>query len=349
MTPENSQIGAAKDTARVPLLTTAAFAPLPDLGWLRVTGSDRVRWLNGMVTNSIQSLQLGEGCYNFVLNAQGRIQADLTAFAQQEDLLLETGRTRLPALIALLDKFIIMDDVELTPLEERTGLLVAGPEAPYLLQAIGIDTTPNPGLPLQHRETHWQALSFDLIHAHSPLVPRFELWASPNNIALLTQALQQAGATQATPEAIEQLRLLEATPLYGTDIREKDLPQETAAPGLTSRALHFAKGCYLGQEIVERVRSRGNVHRTLAAFILEGPRLGPLPAPGTPLTAAGPAGTDAKPIGEITSAARIELPTGQITLALGTIRREALDLKQRILYPEGEAKPSPVPYPLQTA
>lgn len=113
------------------------------------------------------------------------------------------------------------------------------------------------------------------------------------------------------------------TPLYGTDIRDKELPQETAQ----LRALHFSKGCYLGQEIVERINSRGAVHRTFAGFLLTGD----LPPAGTPLTA------DEKPVGEITSAARIPLPTGDIQLALGYIRREALDRAATITYPGGTA------------
>ena len=108
-----------------------------------------------------------------------------------------------------------------------------------------------------------------------------------------------AGASAVSPEALEALRILSGTPRYGTDIRNTatahDLPQETAQ----TRALHFSKGCYLGQEIVERIRSRGNVHRTFHGFELTGA----LPAPGAALTAEG------KPVGELTSVAAIPLPS----------------------------------------
>ena len=96
------------------LLTRAAFAPIGNVGWLRITGSDRVRWLNGMATNNIAALKPGEGCYTFFLNAQGRIQADATAWMLEDSILLETAADRLPAFIAMLDHFIIMDDVELS-------------------------------------------------------------------------------------------------------------------------------------------------------------------------------------------------------------------------------------------
>src|ERR1700691_4923749 len=93
------------------LLTGTAFAPLDQTGWIKITGDDRVRWLNGMTTNSIQQLQLGQGNYNFLLRAQGRIQGDAYAFALADHLLLQSDRAHLPALIELLDRFIIMDDV----------------------------------------------------------------------------------------------------------------------------------------------------------------------------------------------------------------------------------------------
>ena len=323
------------------LLTGVAIAPLDDTGWIRVTGSDRVRWLNGMVTNAIQTLAPGEGCYNFVLNAQGRIQGDLTAFLLEDSILLETSRNQLPALLAHLDRFIIMDDVELTDITgSRHGLLIAGPDATKLLAAIAISSEDEYG-PLKLVLTTWHSSSIDLIHAHSPLVPRFELWSDPATLKQVSDQLLIAGATPVSPEALETLRILEGTPRYGIDIRntekDKDLPQETAQ----ARALHFSKGCYLGQEIVERIRSRGNVHRTFSGFALTGA----LPAPGAVLE------LDGKPVGELTSVAAIPLPQSEsnpVQLALGYVRREALaDAHARGLplqYPGGAATPIALPY-----
>ena len=311
------------------LLTRAACAPIDDLGWIRITGEDRVRWLNGMATNSIQALTQGQGCYNFFLNAQGRIQADATAFVLEESILLETASARIPAVVAMLDHFIIMDDVELTAVEASAGLLVAGPKAPALLDALHLAASGLDELHLVH--TTFNGAPVDLIHAYSPLVPRFELWSSPETIATITQGLGPE-IPQASPQDLEQLRILEGTPLFGTDIRDRDLPQETAQ----HRALHFSKGCYLGQEIVERIRSRGNVHRTFSGFQLSGPA----PSPGTSLFKAD---APEKPIGELTSAAEINLPSGPVVLALGYIRREALEASRSsgydIRYSGGDAQP----------
>jgi aminomethyltransferase len=317
-------------------------APLEDTGWIRVTGSDRVRWLNGMVSNFVQQLTPGEGCYNFVLNAQGRIQGDLTAFLLDDCILLETAREQLPALIAHFDHFIIMDDVELADMsDQRQGVLITGPNAPRIVQELGgtaCSTSPSPTQPaaaIDLKQTAFRSAPVDLIRAFSPVVPRFEVWGDSATITQISAEL--ASVPKASAEALEQLRILEGTPRYGTDIRNtetsRDLPQETAQ----TRALHFSKGCYLGQEIVERIRSRGNVHRTFTGFSLAGS----LPAAGTALTAEG------KSIGELTSVAAIELPQrGRVQLALGYVRREALDRGLTLEYPGGIATPIALPYPI---
>jgi folate-binding protein YgfZ len=164
------------------------------------------------------------------------------------------------------------------------------------------------------------------------LVPRIE-FSMPNAEPVMA-SLIELGATKVGPQALEALRILEGTPRYGIDIRNtetaRDLPQETGQ----TRALHFAKGCYLGQEIVERIRSRGNVHRTFSGFRLEGN----LPAAGTALLAEG------KAVGELTSVAAIPLSSGSVQLALGYVRREALDRRVALEYPGGTAVPISLPY-----
>ena len=311
------------------LLQTCAFAPVNTNGFIRVAGDDRVRWLNGMMTNSVQALTPGQGCYNFFLSAQGRIQGDATAWMLEDHLLLEVEHERIPALMTLLDHFIIMDDVELTDLGAAESLLVVGPTAPQVLASLGLTAAADaPGI------THstFREAPVDLVHAYSPLVPRFELWSKPETIAHLTEALR-AVADEASPEDFEHLRLLEGTPLYGTDIRDRELPQETAQ----TRALHFSKGCYLGQEIVERIRSRGNVHRTFSGFTFTGS----MPVPGTPLFAAD---APEKSIGEVTSAAEVNLPSGPVVLGLGYIRREVIERGAALTYAGGTAAPASLPF-----
>ena len=327
--PAQSEIATASTSSSAAqlaaLLQGTAVTRLDHMGWIRVTGEDRVRWLNGMVTNAIQPLKNGEGNYNFLLTVQGRIQGDATIFAEPDALLMETAASQVPGLMILLDRFIIMDDVELADATgSQSGLLIAGPKAASFLTQIGLNVE-DLGV-LEKQTMSWNAAQISVLHTESPLIPRFELWADANTTQKLFEALQSAGAVFCDAQSLEWLRILEGTPLYGTDIRDRELPQETGQ----TRALHFSKGCYLGQEIVERIRSRGNVHRTFSAFRLEGE----LPVAGAPLEA------DGKQVGEITSVAAIPLPTdgGMIVqLALGYIRREALDRGLPLHYAGGVA------------
>jgi len=307
-------------TALHALLDGVATYPLNNRSWVRVSGEDRERWLNGMVTNSIQTLTVGTGCYNFLLNAQGRIEGDAYVFNTGDEMLIQTEKSQVDKIITWLDHYIIMDDVVLSPIENMTGIGVAGPISKSLIET----TLPDALIPETLGITKpfsWRNAKVRIITAHSPLVPRYELWTSPEHITQLHDALTATDSLTANLEALECLRLLEGTPHYGIDIRNTEqrheLPQETAQ----SHALHFSKGCYLGQEIVERIRSRGNVHRTFSGFLVDGDAA----ISGSPIIA------DGKEVGEITSAACIPLTRGIITLALGYIRREALDRKAELL------------------
>jgi folate-binding protein YgfZ len=322
------------------LRAAAAIFPLTDRAFLRITGPDATRWLNGMVTNNIKDLAPGEGNYNFLLNAQGRIQGDCTIYREPNDplrperanadasFLLATDKSQVETIHQLLDKFIIMDDVELTPTpsNEQT-LLLLGPNASEIVHAYYasfkygavIDNLPATGLALLPDDVEQVTTRPDGDHI------AFE--STGTHTDALLRFAKEHGATEISPEALEAHRILSATPKYGTDIRNtetaKDLPQETAQ----THALHFNKGCYLGQEIVERIRSRGQVHRTFTAFTLTG-SIPQLPAPLEAHIEG-----HAKPAGELTSAIQI----GPNLHALGYLRREFATLP--LTYPNGAATP----------
>jgi folate-binding protein YgfZ len=283
------------------------------------TGEDRVRWLNGMVTNNIRDLALGQGAYSFVLNPQGRIQGDLTAFNRGDYLLLATDESQAANLIAWFDRYIIMDDVELTNVSEKLACIgIKGPKAAQVLQAAGLTA----GLePLHLIDAVWNGMGVSLARGFSEQVPEFELWFAPEHTAAVWDALTTAGAQPVGYEALELFRIAIGVPAYGQDIRDRELPQETEQ----KHALHFAKGCYIGQEIVERIRSRGNVHRTFTAFTLSQE----VPV-GTKLV------KDGKEIGELTSIAT--LPSHQI-VALGYVRREAIASGASLAAGEATATP----------
>lgn len=337
--------------------TLTAEAAVHDLGWMRrvaVRGEDRFRWLSGMVTNTVNDLFPNTGAWNFVLNAQGHILGDLTVwrggeelspprrktaaskaarssdpmlgtpFAGESGLELVIAADQFQKLLAHLNHFIIMDDVEMVPLGveahgeagAETALGLTGPLAHEVLERMGLPAFAHP---MQGTQVEWNGYDLRLVRVYGALVPHYELWLPVAGLPLLWRALRTAGASPVGRDAINAFRIAEAIPLYGIDIAERDLPQETSQ----MRALHFNKGCYLGQEIVERIRSRGNVHRHLRPLELEGP----VPPPGAELTM-----EEGKTAGAITSAAELHLASGSRTFALAMVRAEAEQRDQPLAY-----------------
>jgi|SRR5579862_7215842 len=334
-------------------------AALHDLGWMRrvdVRGEDRFRWLSGMVTNTVNDLFPNTGAWNLVLNAQGRIQGDLnvwrqgeesspvrrnalpaaspktepearllgTPFAGESGLVLEISNDQFEALMAHLNKFIIMDDVELVPTGDEhigepgseTAIGLTGPHADEVLERVGLPTISSP---MSAKTFEWNGWDLTIVRDYGAIAKHYGFWLPTAGITKLWSCLRTGGATPVGCDAVEKLRLVEGVPAYGIDIAEKDLPQETSQ----TRALHFNKGCYLGQEIVERIHSRGNVHRHLRPLELTGP---------VPESQAELKLQDGSVVGHITSAAEVALPKGKRVFALGMVKTEAEAGNQNLSY-----------------
>jgi folate-binding protein YgfZ len=307
---------------------------LYDLSWrakIAVTGGDRVRWLNGMATNNVRDLAPGHGVYAFLLNAQGRIQADLYVFQRGDSLLVDTERGQREKVLQLFDHYIIADDVEIADVSDKlTALGLTGPESRHVLERTGIAV---PDLAhLQFADVAWQQKTITLLRSGEEARESWQIWSAPEHAGELWSALLKAGARPIGTIALNLFRISRGIPQFGEDIRERDLPQETGQ----TRALNFTKGCYLGQEIVERIRSRGAVHRQFTAFVVEGL----LPEPGAKIMAG--ENTEEKEVGEITSSAVLPLPGGDRTVVLGYLRREAGGKDLRA----GTAKLTPAPLPI---
>jgi folate-binding protein YgfZ len=274
---------------------------------ISLTGSDRVRWLNGMVTNNIRDLEPGRGVYAFLLNPQGHILGDLYVYNRGESLLVDSDQSQVEKILAVFDKYIIMDDVEVANIsDEKRTIAIAGPKSRTTLRVAGFEV---PDLkPLQFVEIAWQKTRVILVRGDNPSVESFELELAPGDAESVYEALTRAGAKPVGSSALELLRVAAGVPRFGADIRERDLPQETEQ----ERALNFSKGCYVGQEIVERIRSRGQVRRKFTGFEIEGQ----LPPVGSKIQIEG------KDVGEVTSAASLPVTGGERHVALGYIRRE---------------------------
>jgi folate-binding protein YgfZ len=282
-----------------------------DLGWrgkLVVSGEDRVRWLNGMVSNNTRDLGQDFGNFSFVLTAQGRIQGDLLAFQRGEFYVLESELGEIAAIREFFEQYIIMDDVEIGDISARlTSVGVSGPRALEVLSSAGL--LPGPAKPGQLLDGSWKGIGFSLVRDPIAVRDWYELWLAPENVEAFWSALVAAGAAPVGAEALEWQRILLGLPRIGVDTGVRELPQETGQ----EYALHHNKGCYIGQEIVERIRARGQVRRHLAGLIVEGKA----PAHGSKIMAGD------NEIGEITSSAEIVVDGVSRTVALGYVKHDA--------------------------
>ena len=303
----------------------------PNRQLFSITGRDRVRWLNGMVTNNIRDLAPGRGVYSFVLNSQGHILGDLYVFNRGENLIAEIENSQAEALLQILKRYIIMDKVEIEDLNGKFVVLgIAGPKSADLLASAGLGQSLEQlqfaELPSNGSISNGSMMT--VVRDHNPSFAGYEIWAPAEEVETVWNSLVSAGVEEVHDQALEMFRILRGIPKVGQDIRERALPHETGQ----ERALNYTKGCYIGQEIVERIRARGNVHKTFVGFEVEGP----LPAAGTKIQSGG------KDVGELTTIAPVQLKQKQ--LALGFIRREALAAGQVLTAGEATLKPAPLPF-----
>jgi folate-binding protein YgfZ len=255
------------------LRENAAWMDLSNRGKIRVLGEDRARLLHAMTTQDVQSLTPGHGVYAFFLNAQGRILGDVNVFCLEDCFLLDTEPETRQKLFDHIDRYIIADDVTL---ENATGELatigIEGPRAAAVLERLGA--------PVPDTDYATQAWAGMTIARVSPTgAGGFFVFLNPAKKADLIAAIEAEGIAEATPDDARTVRIEHGRPRYGEEITERYLVQETAQ----LQAVHFGKGCYLGQEIVERVRSRAQIHRVLRRVEMD---LSAPPAAGSKLKSA---------------------------------------------------------------
>ncbi|HVO97770.1 MAG TPA: glycine cleavage T C-terminal barrel domain-containing protein [Bryobacteraceae bacterium] len=248
----------------------AAWLDLSDRGKIRASGEDRARLLHAMTTNHVQQLKPGSGCYAFFLNAQGRILADVNMFCFEDHFLLDTEPETRHKIFEHLDRYIIADDVALLDETDQVGTIaVEGPDAATILTRVG---APLPAEP--YSTTTWGSRT--VARVDSTGMGGFFVFAPIAEIDGFVGDLARAGAVAATPDEASTVRIENGRPRYGEEITERFLVQETGQ----LQAVHFNKGCYLGQEIVERVRSRAQIHRLLRRVEIDSTDI---PAAGTKL------------------------------------------------------------------
>ena len=290
---------------------TAGIIDLSHRALLQFTGEDRVTFLQGMLSNDLRPLKTFEGQYTTILNQQGKVLADARVLCAMNSIYLDFWDELEDKILAHLNRYLVADEVEIADRsEEYATLSLQGPRAEALLMGLAGQAE----LPKQMahhamfnadgaaicvvRDTHTGETGFDLI------IPRGDLLKITQR---LTDIGQQLGAAWIGQEALDILRIEAGIPRYGTDFTEDNLLLET---GLETH-VSFTKGCYLGQEIVERVRSRGHVNRKLRGLLIDG---------AVPARHGDPISVVEKQIGSITSS--VYSPSLSRPIALGYVHRE---------------------------
>jgi folate-binding protein YgfZ len=259
----------------------AGLFRLRDRALFAVRGGDRVRWLDGMLSNDVARLEPGptrSGCFALLLSPQGRILADFHVLQRGDELWLETEAARAGEIRARLERHVIADDValvDLGPELARIGLEGAAAE-PLLARALGRapGLAPECGADFDFEGARVCIAAFGWSGA-----PAFQIFAPRGAEEALVAALQRAAAAAGTPlvegdaEVLEILRIEAGIPRLYRELDEEVLPPET---NLMARAVSLTKGCYTGQEIVARLVSRGAESHRLVALRFEGepPRAG---------------------------------------------------------------------------
>jgi len=314
--------------------------------YLSFTGPDRVRYLNAILTNNIKDLVPSHGNVSLLLNPQGHILAEIETHAFADKLFCVSYAMIRERLIEWLDKYIIMDDVTMTDETARYGTLaLEGPKAAAVVKHLaGIDLEPLSELASVEVEILRSAqddtsgkggvgemsvcpLPCRIVKRSPAGVAGAEFVVEREILEQLWQILQEAarehGGGPAGYSALSVRRLELGVPWFGYDFGEKQIPHEA---GLQESHISYTKGCYTGQEIVERVRSRGQVNRQRVELLFSGDVV---PGSGSPLT------MDGKEVGYVTRVGK--LPEPPRVIGMGYARREASAPGTKIQWAAGTA------------
>jgi folate-binding protein YgfZ len=291
-------------------------------GRLTVTGADRRTYLQGLLSNDIEALSAGTGCYAAFLTAQGRMIADMRVFETGRSLLVDLDRSRAAPVAARWTQFVFSEDVLIVDDSDATAEIgVYGPlSAQIVSMALAAAGAPQRGeveeilhtIPLYgNRSWDLSGSSVVVVSSDDIGVRGFDLIVPSTSEVNVRAILEQSGGVPVGAGAAENCRVEGGRPVFGVDMTEDTIPLEA---GIEERAISLTKGCYVGQEVIIRVlhRGQGRVARRLVGMIFE---------PGAPVPASGErVGTADREIGWITSA--VASPALGRPIALGYVHRD---------------------------
>jgi folate-binding protein YgfZ len=278
---------------------------------LEFTGDDRLSYLQGLISNDLRLAPSGEGSYAAFLNQQGKVLADCRALTTDDSFIVDFWEPLKPKILDHLHRYLVADEVEIANLNDRYAILsIQGPESEKLLEKF-VPRDQQPQKTLAHSLAQIGGVEIRICRYSHTGEDGFDLMIPLAEIECLARQLTEAAALYSArwvgEEAHEILRIEAGIPRYGIDITEDNLILET---GL-SHAVSFNKGCYLGQEVVERIRSRGHVNKALTGLLVHGEKP---PAAGCKIFSA------EKEIGKITSSSYS--PALGSAVALGYVHRD---------------------------
>lgn len=299
---------------------------------IRLLGPDRVSFLQGMASNDVKPLLPGQGLYAAILDVNGKILADVRVLCAEESFVLDLWESLREKVLRHLDRYLVADEVEIIDLAGQYGILsLQGPRARPLLREICAGQE-LPAGPYSHRAMRIGDAEVEVACATHTGEEGFDLVIETQDLPSVASRMEEAGKTFSLrwvgTRALETLRIEAGIPLYGVDMDEGNLLLET---GL-DHAVSFRKGCYLGQEVVERIRSRGHVNKKLVGLTLEGEKAA---RAGDRIFASD------KEVGSITSS--VISPPLKKPIALGYVsRRHCQDGTRLVIRSDGETVPATI-------
>jgi folate-binding protein YgfZ len=224
---------------------------------LAVAGKDRASFLQGLLTNDVQALEPGTGCYAAWLTPQGRMLTDLHVLESGGMMLLDVPQFTAEACLERLEQFHFSEDVVMSSLTgSLVGVWLHGPKAPAVVEAVlegahGLAEWPS----YRHRPLVYQGGPAVVVRIDQLGVPGFCIYVGHASEESLVASLVDAGAVGVGQEAIDAARIEAGYPLFGVDMNTDTIPLEA---GIEGRAISTSKGCYVGQEVIIRVLHRGH-------------------------------------------------------------------------------------------
>jgi len=284
------------------LVAGCALVDEPRREWLTVSGEDRLRFINGLVTCDVRDLQAGDGVYGFFVSSQGRILADVVITATERSLHLDLPPEQISSIADHILRYKVADRVNVDPTGQYSQIVVAGPQSTALIEQF---------LHQSVGESVWSCRQVgDLwLHQEQRLgVAATRVLGAEKDVVALAKKLEGAGAVRVGPDVVASVRIERGVPWFGVDFGDENFPQET---GLEDQTVSYTKGCYLGQEIVARIHYRGHVNRRVSGLLGAESVI----EPGTEILFEG------ERVGEVTSAA--PSPSLGRPMALAMVHRKA--------------------------